>query len=533
MSPPPSPAPSPAPGPWLDRFIESYHRHRPVNATFIGVHHHDYRLPDFSDAGSGDTLAEMRHLLATAPESTDDAAQAIDLRLARGFLAIQIWEFQSDHFHRGNPCLYTGEAVFGVMALFLTPFAPIAERVEAAIARLEATPNFLEQGIANIRRAPTAWTERALRECRGALEFLTNGIAALIRAEGIREPRLSEAAQRAATGFQAYRRHLEAHLSANPIERIAAGEAALGRYLRDGHCLAEDPDAIAAHASDELAAAEARLAAGPLAPEQTPRHGQPRYQALWAEARQVAETNGLLTWPDSPIRYVERPEWARGAAPDLYFLPYRSPASVNQPSVHDYLIPPDDQPESAIKLNHVIHHGGIGHHVQNWHAARAASRVGRIAAVDCASRIAMFCGGTMAEGWACYATDLMDEVGFLSPAERRDELQTRARMCARAVVDIRLHQGRLTLDQAAEYYQRRAGMPPDAAINEAVKNSMFPGAAVMYLVGRDAIHALRRELSGRLGSRFDLRAFHDGFLSYGSVPVTLIAEAMKRRHDAQ
>ena len=63
--------------------------------------------------------------------------------------------------------------------------------------------------------------------------------------------------------------------------------------------------------------------------------------------------------------------------------------------------------DSVIKLNHVIHHGSIGHHVQNWHAFRSASRIGQVAAVDCASRIAMFCGGTMAEGWACYATDLM------------------------------------------------------------------------------------------------------------------------------
>jgi uncharacterized protein (DUF885 family) len=69
----------------------------------------------------------------------------------------------------------------------------------------------------------------------------------------------------------------------------------------------------------------------------------------------------------------------------------------------------------------------------------------------------------------------------------------------------------------------------DAAWGEAVKNSMFPGAAVIYLLGTDAIHRLRRELSARKGPGFTLRAFHDEFLSFGSIPVSLIAEEMMRR----
>ena len=69
-------------------------------------------------------------------------------------------------------------------------------------------------------------------------------------------------------------------------------------------------------------------------------------------------------------------------------------------------------------------------------------------------------------------------------------------------------------------------MSPAAAWGEAVKNSMFPGGALMYLMGTDAIHDLRETLMRRDGPDFDLRGFHDAFLSYGSVPVSLIAQAM-------
>jgi uncharacterized protein (DUF885 family) len=174
-----------------------------------------------------------------------------------------------------------------------------------------------------------------------------------------------------------------------------------------------------------------------------------------------------------------------------------------------------------------VHHGAIGHHVQNYYAYTGASEIGRVAAVDCASRIGMFQGGTMAEGWACYATDLMDECGFLTPLERVAHAHTRLRMAARAVVDVKLHHGEWTLEQAAACYQDEVGMSRDAALAEAVKNSLFPGTALMYLMGTEQIHRLRRDLASRKRG-FDLRRFHDRFLSYGSVPVSLIGSTMRK-----
>ena len=137
----------------------------------------------------------------------------------------------------------------------------------------------------------------------------------------------------------------------------------------------------------------------------------------------------------------------------------------------------------------------------------------------------------MAEGWATYATDLMAEFGGLTPLEEYAQYQGRARMCARAVVDVRMHQGRSSLDQGVEYYERRALISPTGARSEAVKNSVFPEAAIMYLTGNDAIHELRGEMSRRKGAAFDLRAFHDEFLSYGSIPVSLISVDMKAKAD--
>lgn len=548
-------------GAWLDDFLAAYYRHHPVHATFIGVHDYDDQLPDLSERGAGDTLASMETLqqrLRRLPPEPLNEIELLDRKLAEGFLQILQWEFTSDHFHRGNPALYTGEAVFGIISLFLTAFAPLAERITAAVARLEKVPGLLAQAKANVRAAPPAWTERAIRECVGAQLFLGEGIDRLIAEEGWMDPGLRRAADHAAGAFAEYQHHLETELRRHPTDGYACGEPALVLMMRQGHFLDIDPDEVVRYAEDELTRAEAHLtqhaadfgartwreALAQLADLHPPAERYyARYSELWEACRAIAQAHELLTWPDFPIRYIPRPAWARQAAPYLYFLFYRAPAAFNRPPVHLYLVtpiepsmPPEEQEkllrahhDSVIKLNHVVHHGAIGHHVQNWYAYQAASRIGQIAAVDCASRIAMLCGGTMAEGWACYATYLMGEVGFLTPLEMYAEYQTRLRMCARAIVDVRLHQGRFSLDDATAFYEQRAGMGPDAAYQEAVRNSMFPGTAMMYLMGTDRIIQLRREMAQRWGNAFSLRRFHDRFLSYGSVPVTLIAQEMARK----
>ena len=182
---------------------------------------------------------------------------------------------------------------------------------------------------------------------------------------------------------------------------------------------------------------------------------------------------------------------------------------------------------STITLNHVVHHGAVGHHVQNWHARhRSKSRVGRIAATDCASRIAMFLGGSMAEGWACYATQLMEELGMLTPLEKVSEQHTRVRMLARAIVDIRLHLGIASFSECVQYYQDVVGMSPDVATAETTKNSMFPCTALMYWLGTSGILALRAQHRATKGADFALRAFHDALLSRGAIPVALAAMLM-------
>jgi hypothetical protein len=545
---------------WMDDFLTSYYKNRPVSATFIGMHDYDHALPDFSDAGTAQTVHEMEALLGqldSLPVEPLQPIEEIDRKLAEGYLRTQLWEYSSQHFQYGNPSLYTGEAIFGLIGLFLSNYAPMAERIKAAKIRLESIPLFLEQGSKNISKAPAAWTERAVRECEGGIFFLKEGFDLLISCFDDEVGSLRKAVVKAQEAIKDYQYHLEQVVRKNPTDQYGCGEQPLDLIFRWGHFSEGGANGLEEYAIEQLNKANEYLNIhasdfGGASVEEalskltnlhpTADQYYQHYTDLWQECREVVIRNELVSMPDFPIEYVPRPEWARKAAPYLYFLFYRSPAAFNRPPIHQYLVLPLDKTlsavqqeeflcsnnDSVIKLNHVVHHGCIGHHVQNWNAYQSKSRIGQIAAVDCAARIAMLCGGTMAEGWACYATELMSEAGFLTPLEQYSEHHSRRRMCARAIVDVQLHQGKMTFEDAVRFFQEQGGMSPSAAHSEAVKTSMFPGSASMYILGTDGIKSLRNEIQSTLGWRFHLRDFHDQFLSFGSIPVALISTEMKR-----
>ena len=446
--------------------------------------------------------------------------------------------------HR-NPALWTGEAIFSVIALVTRPFAPLDVRLDAAIARMRAIPAFLASARRVMLAAPALWRARALRECSAAVPLFRDSLPRWWSANG---------APARTVATQPTKRPWRPAPPLNPSVIGSSESCPRRRHRRrsvgsDLLACSSGEDIGVDTPSTPCCTRRARRSTQKRRSSRArrTRHGGwanvqeqlanahpsreeylPRFARIWESCRDLAVANELVTWPDAPIRYVPIPEHTRDAAPHLYYLFYRSPAPFDRLPVHDYVVtpigddlPPDEQRrrlraanDSVIKLNHVVHHGALGHHVQNAFAYRASVRIGQIAAVDGASRIGMFSGGTLAEGWACYACDLMEEAGFLTPLESVAQQHTRVRLAGprgrRSGVAQRPPHARG--DRGASI-DERASMPPEAAQSEAVKNSMFPGTALMYWLGTRGLHELRRASEAREGSAFRLGRFHDRVLA--------------------
>jgi uncharacterized protein (DUF885 family) len=127
------------------------------------------------------------------------------------------------------------------------------------------------------------------------------------------------------------------------------------------------------------------------------------------------------------------------------------------------------------------------------------------------------------EGWALYAEQLADELDLYSgPADRVGMLSNRAWRAVRMVVDSGLHVKGWSRERAIAFALAHTALSEDQAAQEIDRYIAWPGQATSYLVGYEAILALRSESEQALGERFDLRAFHDAVLAGGSVTLPVL-----------
>ena len=179
---------------------------------------------------------------------------------------------------------------------------------------MESIADFLMQARVNVRPAPREWTARAVRECDGALQLLTDGIDALIAGAstelGADAARLRSAADRAARAFVTHRDHVATDVSEASADEISCGEEAFSAYIKDGHQLDSTPQDILAYAEDELAQAASRVEGlePPVFDSPSADSYLSSFETQWDLTRQAAGNARLLTWPDFPIRFVPRPD---------------------------------------------------------------------------------------------------------------------------------------------------------------------------------------------------------------------------------
>ncbi len=128
-----------------------------------------------------------------------------------------------------------------------------------------------------------------------------------------------------------------------------------------------------------------------------------------------------------------------------------------------------------------------------------------------------------AEGWAVYAESLGKEIGFFQdPASDYGRLNTELMRAVRLVVDTGIHSRGWNRDQAVAYF-RESGSADEPSIQAEVDRYIaWPAQGLSYKVGQLKIIELREHARQQLGSRFDVRAFHDEVLSGGSLPLDVL-----------
>ncbi|HTK32500.1 MAG TPA: DUF885 domain-containing protein [Candidatus Saccharimonadaceae bacterium] len=532
-----------------EEYVEVTLRQDPVAATRAGLHDYDEQLPDDSPEGLRARAAWLRdldqRLVASVPWEELPIEPRVDYALMRSLIAADRADLEEIKVHSRNPVMYPQTALEGIFLLVARDFAPLEERKEAILARLMNIPEYLERAALNLRQPPEMFVRIAGEVNLSGPQYVDEVVRMLLRHFPGEAERIEHAGERARSGFLQYQEFMDRDLRPQATGSVALGERWMNFRLERQHLLSMDCAYLEAFGREHVALGRAHLEqqaarldatrgwreqlsdAGKRHPE--PLHLNEAYEAEVERARRFVEEHHLAPIAPGALRVIETPPFDRVTMPLAW---YRAPSAFDEEPMGLLTVTPADpgrpreEQQLQLEAHHyaalpliVAHESFPGHHLQRCQARLHGSRLRRMTSSDLFS-----------DGWALYAERLMHDHGFfIEPVSRLVHLWHVLWRACRVVVDIGLHSGRMSVDQAEAYLVSEAGLDPISATAEVKRYALHPGQPLGYLVGLQLIESIRDEARTRLGADFDLYDFHAELLRIGTLPPFLIREELGGR----
>jgi uncharacterized protein (DUF885 family) len=539
----PRPAHAPDRGPQDDTFYDLVEarlrrlvRDNPILGTAIGLHALDDEL---GDGGREAVLEELRadreHL--SAVEAMDPADLSATTRFERDLELHNVRRaiFDTDVMRIWERRSFALDTVGdGLFLLFARDHAPLPERLEAITGRLESVPVFLEQAqsratVPQVR----AWQRIELETAAELPTFFDEiSVAAESALPDAERRRLERAVGAAKVAVELYgtwiegtladgtddwpvgrERHdaLVAHrafdgLDADQILELGWQKLAEEKAARVAAAKEVDPKAAEAEVVDQVKSDQPADFEAALEAYRT---------AMFRSRAHLIEHDLVTVPPDERIDVRETPEYLRNVLP---FAAYFEPATFDRDPKGIYVVTPsvDGDPNAMREHNFAsisntsIHEAYPGHHLQLDTARRHPSLTRLLADAP-----------EFTEGWGMYSELMMREHGFDDDPRFRVVMHTDAiwRAC-RIILDVRMHRGELTIDEAIDFMVKHTNFERANATAEVRWYSYRPTYPLSYLLGRTLLLKLRADEQRRLGDAFSLKAFHDTLLQNGSLPIS-------------
>lgn len=550
-----------------ERFLKRNWELFPSKAVYQGYYKHDDQLL----TPNGELRAFRRAFFVSELQAVKgfDAIQlspenATDLAIIEGHLKSSIWYIDSFRSYEWNPAEYNPAGTFGI--ILNTDYKPFLERLDVIIKRLESVPHYYEAALSNLKVPTLEHLGLAIEQSKGALSMFRSVIPSTVESqisEGLlvseeQNKALQKGLDEASLSVQSY----ISWLVTKQAELKQSGEARDFRigaelyekkfaYDIESNYTAEGLYQLALEAKDKLHTQMVSITKelwGKYFPE-TPlpendlvavkqlidklslKHIE-RDKFVDEIRRQIPiiqkfmdDKQLLDSDPSRPLVVRLTPEYQRGFAG----------ASVNAPGPYDatantyYNVSPldgftDEQAESYLReYNHWIlqvlniHEAIPGHYTQLMHANKSPSKIKSI-----------FGNGAMVEGWAVYSERMMLENGYGNNEPEMWLMYSKwnLRVVVNTLLDYSVQV--LGMEQEAaldllmnEAFQQRAeaeGKWRRATVSQVQLTSYFSGFSEIY--------SFREELKKQMSDRFNLREFHNKFLSYGNAPVPVIKKLM-------
>jgi len=538
-------------------FDQIYFKFAPSAGTSAGLHQYDPLLEDYSRAGVDTEIAAL-HAFEKRVEAVNPAglgeALAADRELVLSNIRGALLTLETIRPWEKNPDTYSGGISNSVYVIMIRKFSSPDDRLRSVVSREEKMPAVFAAARANLKNPPRIYTEIALEQLPGIISFFQNDVPAAFA--GATDPALKAefAKSNAAViaGLQSYADWLKSDLlsRSNGDFRIGADtfskkllydemvDTPLDRLLEIGWANLRKNQAEFNRVAKELEPAKApadvlaELAAMHPTPDKLLQSFRDTFDGLIA----FIQTKHIITIP-SDVRPTlqETPPFMRATT----FASMDTPGPFEKVATEAYfnvtLPGPHDTPEeiegrmASFNIGTIVststHEAYPGHYIQFLWVNRAPTKVRMLLGAS-----------SNAEGWAHYCEQMMLDEGYGQPGTgakdareskfiRLGQLQDALLRNARFIVGIEMHRGKMTFDQAAEFFVKEGYQSKQVGLVETKRGTADP-TYLYYTLGKLEILKLREDVMKKEGSAFSLEQFHNNFMKQGFPPIKIVRQAM-------
>lgn len=549
-------------------FLEELWALQPGYGVYVGYYKYDEVLTIPDEATMAKEIAfdnKVMEALNSFDSTKLSASNRTDLEIIKNQTESGEWYREEFKAREWNPSQYNVAGVFGV--ILNTEYKPLNERLVSISKRLDNIPAYYQAAISNLKTPTLEHTDLAIQQNKGALGIFNKTIPDSLNKSTLTddekksfEPKLAAAL----IAIEGYIKWLE-----EKREKIADGGA---KDFRIGEALYEQKfkhDIVsgftakelfqkAVNSKNELHAnmieitkqlwpkyfsgvempKEPLVAVKQMIEHLSVKHvkredfvNEVKRQMPIIEAY-ILEKDLLELDPTRPLVVRETPEYMRGFAG----------ASVSAPGPYDatantyYNVTPLDhytpeQAESYLReYNHWIlqilniHEALPGHYTQLMHGNKSPSMIKSILG-----------NGAMIEGWAVYSEKMMLESGYgndgvnletASPEMWLMYSKWNLRVVANTILDYSIQVLGMSKKDGLNLLLNEAFQEQTEADGKWRRATLSQVQLTSYYNGFSEIYSFREELKEKMGDNFNLKNFHNKFLSYGNAPVPVIRKLM-------
>ena len=529
-------------------FDQVLFKYDPAQGTAVGFHQWDTALPTFSRSEIDSAIADLKRF-ETAVEKFGASGLSLsavsDRELVLSQIRSQLLTLEDIRSWEKNPDIYSSYATNAIFVIMARTFAPPADRLRSAIARERQIPRLLESARANLSNPPRIYVDIAIEQLPGEVSFFQNDVPSAFHA--VTDKQLMAEFKKVNDGviaaLNSYRTFLQTTVMPHASGDFRIGAENFRRKLLYDEMVDTPLDKLLeiGYANLRQNQAAFKAVASKIDPKRTPQqilddlesdHPAPdklleTFRGVLGGLRDYIEAHHIVTVPSQVLPIVqETPPFMRATtfasmdtpgpfekvAKEAFFNVTLPEASWSKQQIQEHMAGFN----RGTIISTAVHEVYPGHYVQFLWLKDAPSKVRKL--IGCSSN---------AEGWAHYSEQMMLDEGYGNgdPKLRLGQLQDALLRNARYIVGIQMHTGKMTYDQAIDFFVKEGYQTRANGEREAKRGTADP-TYLYYTLGKLEILKLREDYKKMKGQAFSLEEFHNSFLKQGFPPIKIVRRAM-------